>query len=156
MTPDDRKLEELIVYIATKCEGDPSFGATKLNKMLFFSDFTAFAMRGDAITGHDYMRLENGPAPRRFLPIRNRLIDRGDCVLVERSHFGMKQKRLVATRPVRLRYLPEGPVGEIVESVTREGQRLVRIKWEGKDRPTLHNPKFLTTVTEGEEKENNS
>ena len=33
------KFRELILYIAQESEGDPNFGATKLNKILFFCDF---------------------------------------------------------------------------------------------------------------------
>lgn len=38
----DRRLAELILYIAEKCERDPNFGATKLNKILTFADFSAY------------------------------------------------------------------------------------------------------------------
>jgi hypothetical protein len=31
----DERLQELILYIAEKCEEDPTFGATKLNKILY-------------------------------------------------------------------------------------------------------------------------
>lgn len=98
----DRKLGELIVYIAAKCEGDANFGATKLNKILFFADFSAFAQRGESITGQEYMRLSHGPVPRRLLPVQNRLISAGVCVSASRSHFGRPQKRLLATRDADL------------------------------------------------------
>jgi len=66
---DDEKLAELILYVAERSESDPDFGATKINKILFYSDFTAFARHGKPITGQEYMRLENGPVPRRFIPV---------------------------------------------------------------------------------------
>jgi hypothetical protein len=32
---DQRRFEELILFVARRCEGDSTFGATKLNKLLF-------------------------------------------------------------------------------------------------------------------------
>jgi hypothetical protein len=37
--PDDEKLRELILYVSTLSENDPNFGAAKLNKLLFYTDF---------------------------------------------------------------------------------------------------------------------
>jgi hypothetical protein len=38
---DDRKMKELILYLASKSEDDPRFSSTKLNKLLFYCDFEA-------------------------------------------------------------------------------------------------------------------
>src|SRR5205809_48582 len=65
----DERLRELIVYIAGRCDSDPSFGAVKLNKILMYSDFMAFCRRRRPITGVEYMRLPQGPATRRLKPI---------------------------------------------------------------------------------------
>jgi hypothetical protein len=40
---DEQKMKELILYISQKCADDTKFGATKLNKILYFSDFLAYA-----------------------------------------------------------------------------------------------------------------
>lgn len=69
----DRRLAELILYLAEKCERDPSFGATKLNKILAFADFSAYFKTGKPITGAEYMRLPQGPVPRRLRPVRDTL-----------------------------------------------------------------------------------
>lgn len=74
-------LGELIIYIAGKCDDDSTFGATKLNKILWWSDFVAFAEYGKPITGVAYQRLQNGPAPKRLLPVRDKLIHDGSIVI---------------------------------------------------------------------------
>ena len=51
---DAGKLGELIVYIVENSLGDPYFGKTKLNKILFAADFEAYRQRGRSITGADY------------------------------------------------------------------------------------------------------
>ena len=56
--PDDNKLRELVLYIAVLSEGDPAFGKVKLNKLLFFADFTAYLSFGKPITGHEYQKTQ--------------------------------------------------------------------------------------------------
>jgi hypothetical protein len=69
-TPQD-KLKNLILLVTEKCTGyrDRHYASTKLNKLLFFSDFLAYRELGRAITGLDYQRLQNGPAPVCMKPI---------------------------------------------------------------------------------------
>lgn len=98
----EQKLAELILYVAQKCAGDDTFGATKLNKVLFFSDFLSYRYRGTAITGVRYMKLDNGPAPQILVPVRNNLISSNFAEEVSMVFRGRLQKRLVAKRPADL------------------------------------------------------
>jgi len=93
-----RHFTELMLYIADKCASDPTFGATKLNKILFYSDFIAYANLGDAITGATYQKLPMGPAPKQLLPALKELEQNKDAALASRLHFGRVQKRLVPLR----------------------------------------------------------
>jgi hypothetical protein len=70
---DEEKLSELMLYISQKCATDPKFGAVKLNKILYLSDFLAFGNWGEPITGVEYQHLRKGPAPRRLVPVRDAL-----------------------------------------------------------------------------------
>ena len=69
----ERRFRELLLYICEKSATDPKFGATKLNKILYFSDFLAFARYGKPITGFEYQRERNGPVPKRLVSIRNQM-----------------------------------------------------------------------------------
>ena len=91
---DEKKFEELILLIARECEDHTYFGATKLNKILFFCDFRAFAELGSPITGEEYVALEHGPVPRHFLPVRNELTKNGHIMQEKRGN----QQRIVARR----------------------------------------------------------
>jgi hypothetical protein len=91
---DEKKFRELVVYVASKCEGDVYFGATKLNKILFYSDFLCFERFGKPITGADYLALERGPAPKQLVPEREFLELDGAIVLVKRQ----RQHRIVPLR----------------------------------------------------------
>lgn len=77
------RFRELVLYISQKCANDPRFGATKLNKILYFSDFVCYAHYGQPLTGVEYQRLPNGPAPRRLLPIREEMQQEGSLGIQE-------------------------------------------------------------------------
>ena len=89
-----KKFKELILYIASQCEKDKFWNATKLNKVLFYSDFLAFRDRGESITGAEYFALERGPAPKALVPVRDEMIQDKDLA-IERRTF---QQRPVALR----------------------------------------------------------
>jgi hypothetical protein len=95
---DENKFKELILYIAKKSKDDRKFGAVKLNKILYYSDFKAYRLLGHSITGAEYQNLGEGPAPRQLLPIRSELINNGDAEMEYRDYFNGIQHRLIAKR----------------------------------------------------------
>lgn len=68
-----RRLAEAVLYVSQKCEGAPYFGLVKLNKIIWRADFESFAERGQPVTGRQYQRLKQGPAPVEMLPVLNEL-----------------------------------------------------------------------------------
>jgi hypothetical protein len=91
-TYDERKFRELLVYVASRLQGDRSGGATKLNKVIFFADFAHVRRTGAPITGAEYQKLEHGPAARRLRPVRDLLIENGiDKVLEDLDGLNARQ-----------------------------------------------------------------
>jgi len=99
---EERKLTELIVYVAGRLADDRAGGPSKLDKVLFFVDFTHMRRHRRPITGADYQRLPQGPAPSHLRDIRRRLIASGDAELVAEDFLGRRQHRLLARRPADL------------------------------------------------------
>ena len=95
---NETKFKELLLYAAGRCEEDPRCGSTKLNKILFFSDFYAYGLTGQPITGAEYKALERGPAPRFLLPIRQQMEENGELVLRKMERFGREQHRVLPLR----------------------------------------------------------
>jgi hypothetical protein len=89
------KLRQLILYIASRCEYDRMFGATKLNKILYYADFLSYREYGEPITGVPYMKLENGPAPVHLVIERDKMIKDGLIALREQPLYKGVQKRIV-------------------------------------------------------------
>jgi len=114
---DREKLAELVLYIADRSISDARFGKTKLNKILFFSDFTAFRLHGRSITGAEYQHLPEGPCPHQLLPVLESL---GTDIIETREQVGpYTQKRLIAMRKARVE-LFSGPEIAIVDAVISE------------------------------------
>ena len=95
----DSKMKELILYVATASADDAKFGAVKLNKLLFYSDFLSFLRRGKSITNQQYFAIAEGPAPRRLIPIRKEMERCRDISVRKINRFGFVQHRIEAMRP---------------------------------------------------------
>ena len=92
-----QKFRNLMLYLAHMSRRDPHFGAVKLNKLMYFCDFIAFFRLGEPITGAEYQRLPEGPAPVQMLPERDYLIEHEEARLEHRPYFRYVQQRLVPT-----------------------------------------------------------
>lgn len=99
---DEAKFTELLVYVADRLRGDRAGGATKLNKVLFFAEFTHLRRHHAVISGCEFQKLAHGPAPRPLLPVRRRLLAAGEAELVEEDFLGRPQQRLVPRRAADL------------------------------------------------------
>ena len=98
MAGSDRRLQELILYVAERSEGDRRFGKTKLNKILFYVDFVAHRDLGQSITGQEYRKLPFGPVASGVEPALTRLEEAGDLVIRPERHSGYPQQRPLAVR----------------------------------------------------------
>ena len=95
----ERKFAELVLYVAERLRDDRAGGATKLNKVLFFAEFTHLRRHRAVISGCEFQKLVHGPAPRQLLPVRRRMIAAGEAELVTEDFLGRPQQRLVPQRP---------------------------------------------------------
>lgn len=119
-SPNEEKLGELILYVAERLQDDPTGGATKINKVLFFSEFFAVRARGAPITGVEYQKLRQGPAPRRLLPIRDQLLEDGSATRETGNYFGRSIQRLVPRRIARTDLFDDeelGIVDQVIEAL---------------------------------------
>ncbi len=96
------KFKELILYLAEKCETDPSFGISKLGRLLYSCDFTAYVELGQPITGAVYQRSDRGPSPQVLSAIREEMHAEGLLFVREASKYGRQEKRPLALRSADL------------------------------------------------------
>jgi hypothetical protein len=75
------KLRELTLYVAKRCETDPNFGATKLNKIILFADVYSHLRYGSSITGSAYMKQKYGPVPLHMIQVIEKMVIDRDIVM---------------------------------------------------------------------------
>ncbi|SRR5260370_9947811 len=93
-----KKFRELILLICARSEHDKKFGAIKLNKLLFRSDFSAYLTFGKSISGQVYFKLPKGPAPKQLVPVTKKMEEAGELAYKEIEYFGHIQKKPIALR----------------------------------------------------------
>ncbi len=94
---DDAKIKELIVLISELSEGDQYFGATKLNKLLFFADFISFVQNGMSISSAAYEARPEGPMVKGFYDLRDKM--NGKDIMTRSQEFaGYVQYKTLALR----------------------------------------------------------
>jgi hypothetical protein len=115
----DERLRELILHIATQYIDAPKFGKTKLNKILFFSDFISFQQTGKPITGVEYMHLPKGPAPKRMKPVCAKMIANHDIEVIKRpTPGGYEQHRIIPQKNANLdKYFTSAQIALVDEMI---------------------------------------
>ena len=89
---DAARFREVLVYLA---ENAKSLFRTKLNKVLFYLDFSAFRDSGIGVTGLRYAHADFGPVPDKFEQVIAAFVD-GDALCFEEHENGgqiLKAKR---------------------------------------------------------------
>jgi len=117
--PNDEKLKELILLISEWSQADEKFGAIKLNKLLFHSDFSAFLTFKKPITGQEYFALPQGPAPRRLLPITKKMLAKQELAFQEKPYHGFKQIRPIALRPPKMDLFSADEVKLVLQTIQK-------------------------------------
>lgn len=109
ISADDSKFRELILLVSRKSEGDPRFGAVKLNKLLFYSDILAYMELGKPITGQEYFALPQGPAPRHMVPIREMMKKDGEIAIrkKETPYSGTQDRTFALREPDLSAFTPQ-------------------------------------------------
>lgn len=111
-----KRLRELMLFVAERCQGDPNFGVSKLNKILFYCDFFAFAKLGKPITGVPYNKLAYGPVPTGAENARRKLEQDGDVFVPPESYTPFRPRRMIPCREPDLT-LFSGPEIALVDGI---------------------------------------
>lgn len=117
MNPAER-IQELVLYIADRSQGDNTFGRTKLAKILYFADFASYRKYKQPITGSAYVRWQYGPVPEHFLDILDEMESSRQIVTIEADYFEHEQKRVTPIRKADVSMFSGRDI-QIIEDVIR-------------------------------------
>lgn len=90
------KFKSIVLYICNRVSDPSKLGSTKLNKILYYSDFINYLKTGASITGETYVKRQHGPVPNDILKIESELIDEEMLLKKDKEHFGYIQKQYFA------------------------------------------------------------
>lgn len=110
-----RRLSELLLYVAEKTANISDFGSTKINKTLYHADMNFFREHGRAITGAQYHRIQKGPVPKHILVVERSLLDAGH---LERVEDGMTHRR-IAKRSADLSFFQDDEIAAVDAEIER-------------------------------------
>lgn len=114
---DERKFDELIVYLARRLGPEAALGRVKLAKLLMHSDFMSFRRLGQPITGATYEKWEHGHFPRELVLAEKDL--EGNAIRTETvDYYGKRLKHITATRDPDLSHFSEDEIA-IIEGAIR-------------------------------------
>ena len=57
------KLGAMVLYIVSRCGCNRNFGRVMLCRLCYFSDFGSYELRGESVSGSDYVLANGGPEP---------------------------------------------------------------------------------------------
>lgn len=95
---DYKKFAELILEVCNQSKDDNHCGSVKLNKLLFFIDFNAYATLGHSISGQTYRKLKHGPVPEQILPVLQEMMNNGDIEKEQKLVYDYTMNTIVANR----------------------------------------------------------
>jgi hypothetical protein len=106
---DDAKLDALILFIVNRVENPADLGATKLHKILWFSDLAMFANHGKSIAGETYIKMPQGPWGEHVESSLDRLKASGLLAERREPHYNRLQRRFFPLQKTveRSRFSPE-------------------------------------------------
>lgn len=64
-----KRMKGLVLYICSLARDPSVLGATKLNKILWYSDAMSYCMFGESITGETYIKRQFGPVPKHIVDV---------------------------------------------------------------------------------------
>ncbi len=113
-----KRLREMILYVASRCAEARYFGAVKLNKIIWRADFESFAARKIPVTGRAYRRQKFGPAVVEMLPVHREMLRQGS-IRIEQRDFGegFVEDRTIAIDTPDLRLFDNEDIAYVNEAI---------------------------------------
>lgn len=105
---DREKLKDAFHYVIARAGSHPGFGATKLYKVLWFSEARTFVLTGEPIFNVEFVREKFGPVPKDALRVRKELVEEGRAKIWRDHLQNHEQWRFKALRPANVaRFSPD-------------------------------------------------
>ena len=115
---DLAKTRELVIYVAEKLKECNGYGATLLNKALYFIDNTSYLQYKKPVSNFKYIKQDFGPtpAPNQLLSLKDNLISNGEAEEIKVNFMGLSQRKLIPSREADMGYFDRQEI-ELIDRV---------------------------------------
>ncbi len=120
---NQKKFNEVLLYILNKVGAKPNVGQTVLYKLLYFIDFDYYEKYEEQIMGIQYIKNHHGPTPREFKYFVDKMIQKEEITEIKNKHFGYDQKKYLPLREPDLSVLSAQEIKHIDEVLERFGDK---------------------------------
>ena len=120
---DKDKFKQVLHYIVHQCGCLEKFGKTVLFKMLYFSDFDFYELHEEKLTGENYRKLPNGPAPCNFDEVIEELGGEGKIAHSTRKVGVYDQNRYESMRHPEINLLSANEL-DVINNVIKRCQTM--------------------------------
>ncbi|HLR32130.1 MAG TPA: Panacea domain-containing protein [Fodinibius sp.] len=120
---DKQKLKNLVHYVCHKVKDPSKLGKTKLNKVLYYSDFLFYLENYRPITGEIYIKHKHGPVSKNLNQILEELEKEQKVFEREQAVIDFTRHELVSVkRPDISGFTPEeiALIDEIIEIISND------------------------------------
>jgi hypothetical protein len=93
-----KKFSNLVHYICHQCDDVATLGATKLNKILWFSDIYAYLFLGKPSTGEKYIKRQFGPVPSHIVTTIDELVWDEKIFVRDVDYFGRNKREYISLK----------------------------------------------------------
>ena len=119
-TPFNReKFTELVMWTAQATLEDRMMSTVKLERLLYYMDFTAHLYSGFPMTGATYLRYPDGPTPQELPETAEELTRSGELSLRVQFHLNQPAETLVPARDPGLSLFSSEELEIMHDTVTR-------------------------------------
>ena len=95
------RMKKLVHYVCSLCDDPKKLGATKLNKVLWYTDTFAYRLMGSSVSGETaYVKRQFGPVPKNILKVLRQLEAEGKIMIREHKSTGFTRREFISLKDV--------------------------------------------------------
>lgn len=123
---NEKKFQEILLYILGKVGSRPNIGQTALYKLLYFIDFDYYEKFEEQLIGATYIKNTFGPTPVSFAKIVKKMEQHGKIVEVKSKYFGLDQTKYIATQEADVSGLSGAELKHVDDELERLAHKSAR------------------------------
>ncbi|MBB6145592.1 hypothetical protein HNQ77_003553 [Silvibacterium bohemicum] len=90
------KFKTLVHFICSRCENPSRLGATKLNKVIWYTETSSFLKTDEPLTGVKFVKGEYGPRAHAIVPVINELVEDHAILVKDAVYYGKPKKEYIS------------------------------------------------------------